>query len=258
MTEKKTSYLLWLPCWWTTIPCKILDTIDSSFMVSEPLFMLFQQDQTLSTSQERIELREERKEQWLFNLKNTNLPNGLSINSMQTIGIDIRKYVNDSENYILWWVKETCNSRMTYIFDRLLKDEFDIRIYHFREPLSNYNSWKKKDRDPYYRDVESFIASYNKLYFHALGDDGWTITTHEEFCSDPLEITNRMLSNVLSIEKMPALQSKHPTKRWNKTAINSTTVKTADMWHELLTTNEISEIKKKLSRKYLELLSQDK
>jgi hypothetical protein len=142
----------------------------------------------------------------------------ISINIDSDLVESVNKLVKVEKKYNVGCIKETFRIHQKEYSDYLLKDDIiDSVIFIFREPVSNFSSWKKTKWGSYYDDVDYFIQCYNSLYQLYLNQKNKKLVIYEKLCNSKLQYLNSIFTEMKfdDIEKLKPTNFKFGDEKAN-------------------------------------------
>lgn len=217
--------IIGLPRSGTTMFSNILNSYDKSFSLVEPKWII-DYDKKLFTS-DKIE-----------------------IDSSSDIITSVNKLIKIDKKFSIGCIKETYRIHQKEYTDYLLHDDrIDSTIFIFREPLSNFSSWKKTNWGSYYDDVDYFIECYQSLYQTYLNSKKKYLIIYENLCDNKERYLNKVFQNEIIFSEISEIK---PTnfKFGDKNANSGGIIKTANCDFENLSDTEIQKINNSLKKIY--------
>lgn len=222
-----------------------MNSIDHGFILCEPMWKYYQQEKNYDNRILATLKRYVKKSIGYHRFKYTNAPEDLILTHPNNYAEQLSMYAQ-THAYKVVGLKETYDAQRPFILSSILEQDFSTNIFTFREPCATFNSWKKKDRNSRYHDVEYFIASYEKLYNVAMHTTKQNaIIVHELLCTDPVTYRNNKFQHTpLEVNHMPDLQrKKFVTNTGNMKAIYSNHIEQPEYDTSLLSSHERNRIR---------------
>ena len=259
--------ITWLPCSWTTILAKVIDAYTNSFMLYQPMqtYLTAQKEAYVWNSENPIQFLDKtvhwhiKKLIWMIEKQqyDCKTPTWLHLTEPEKLLNAINQFLESPDNeYTIWWVKEVFKTTRPSIYKQLLQtNQSDIILVNIRNPLHNFNSWKRKQRGGRIKDVSFFIENFLALY-DQLDPEKHTLISHEKFATHWIPYLNQRLPWKVILESLLQLNPiDEESVSWNKTALQSTKILAPEEAIEQLTKEDIRSIETKVMPFYHQLLA---
>jgi len=165
--------IIGLPRSGTTLLSNIFNSYDNSFSLVEPKWVKDYDNNYFTTDK-------------------------ISINIDCDLVESVNNLVKIEKKYNIGCIKETFRIHQKEYTDYLISDNrIDSIIFIFREPISNFSSWKKTKWGSYYEDVDYFIECYKNLYQTYLDQKNKHLIIYEKLCLDKNNYLNLIFKDFI-------------------------------------------------------------
>lgn len=178
--------IIGLPRSGTTLLSNIFNSYDNSFSLVEPKWAKDYNDDYFTTDK-------------------------ISMNLDCDLVDFVDRLVKIEGKYNVGCIKETFRLHQKEYTDYLIDDNrFDSIIFIFREPISNFSSWKRTKWGSYYDDVDYFIECYSTLYQTYLNQKNKYLIIYENICLNGSTYLNSIFTGLKfdNIEKIKSTNFK--------------------------------------------------
>lgn len=174
--------IIGLPRSGTTLLSSLFNSYDNSFSLVEPKWVMDYDMNYFTSDKVEIDL------------------------NMDIIS-NLHKLVKEDNKFQIGCIKETFRIHQKEYTDYLIDSEkIDHTLFIFRNPLSNFSSWKKTKWGSYYDDVDYFIRCYENLYQIYLRQENKYLIIYEKLCQKKENYLNELFKNKMLFDSISELK----------------------------------------------------